>query len=293
MKSLTVVTALVWGYTIYMAKEILVKKADGSTEPFEVSKLKHSLERAGASKLVTKEVSEEISNKLVDGMSTEEIYRNAFELLRDKEESPVAARYSIKRAVFDLGPSGFPFEDFIAELYKAMEYKASVGVMLKGKCAEHEVDLFAEKKGKKYGAELKFHNHQGIKTDLKDALYVYARFDDLVKAKKVDEGILITNTKFTKNAISYGECAGIKMLGWDYPKDGNLYELIGQTGLHPITCLSTIPDQYKKRLIENKIVLCRTIKENTSILETYGIPTDRIPDILEEIGVLCKPGIGV
>ena len=245
-----------------MAKTILIKKADGSTELFEKLKLETSLKRAGASKPITQEIVKKITVELVNGMTTKEIYQQAFTLLKDKEKHPVAAKYSLKKAVFDLGPSGFPFEDFIAEIYKAMGYETSTDIILKGKCAEHEVDLLAVKKGKKYGAEIKFHNSQAIKTDLKVALYVYARFDDVIKNNGVDEGALITNTKFTKNAITYGECVGLKMISWNYPNKDNLYSLIEETGLHPITCLTTISEREKKRLIENKIVLCRTIKEN-------------------------------
>jgi hypothetical protein len=157
--------------------------------------------------------------------------------------------------------------------------------------------MFATKEGKKHGAEIKFHNNQGIKTDLKVALYVYARFDDLIKSGEVDEGILITNTKFTSNAVSYGECVGLKMISWDHPrgdrKKDNLYSLIGETGLHPITCLTTISKADKKKLMENNIVLCRSIRKNTSLLETHGISSDNIPKILDEINTLCQPGSGV
>ncbi len=276
-----------------MTKEILIKKADGSTEPFEASKLERSLERSGASKSIIKEVLAGITSRLVDGMTTKEIYRNAFELLRDKDTGVTAAKYSLKKAVFDLGPSGFPLEDFIAEIYRAKGFESSTGVMLKGKCAVHEVDLFAKKDKKIYGAEIKFHNSQGIKSDLKVALYVYARFDDLIKSGAVDEGILITNTKFTKNAVSYGKCAGLKMISWEYPLKGNLFSLIEETGLHPITCLTKIPSKERKRLIENKVLLCRDIKDNNSLLETHGVESRLIPEILNEIGDLCQPGAGV
>ncbi len=275
-------------------KEILVKKADGSTEPFKVLKLEHSLESAGASKSITDKIVKEITSKLVDGMTTEEIYNKAFLLLKDKEKKPVAAKYSLKKAVFDLGPSGFPFEDFIAEIYKAKGYKTSTGIILKGSCAKHEVDLLAtNSEGRKYGAEIKFHNRQGIKTDLKVALYVNSRFNDLTKSGEVDEGILITNTKFTKNVISYGECVGLKMISWNYPQKDNLYSLIEETGLHPITCLTTITNQDKRKFFDNEIVLCRDIKENTSLLKTQGISTNRIPKIIEEASTLCQPGAGV
>ncbi len=301
-KSRTVAAKLVCRYNIFMEEKpeekIFIKKADGTSEPFLSSKLEQSLMRAGASEPVIQEIIEKVTTKLVEGMTTKEIYQDAFSLLRDREkELVVAARYSLKKAVFDLGPSGFPFEDFIREIYRAMGYTASTGIVLKGKCAEHEVDLFARKEGKKHGAEIKFHNHQGIKTDLKVALYVYARFEDLIKSGEVDEGVLITNTKFTKNARAYGTCVGLTMISWDYPKEGNgqenLYSLIETSGLHPITCLTTLPKSAKKRLLENNIVLCRTIKEDTSMLESYGISNDQIPLILEEINTLCQPGTGV
>ena len=51
-------------------------------------------------------------------MSTGEIYTHAFSSLR-RHEKPVALKYSIRKAVTELGPSGFPFEKFISELFKA------------------------------------------------------------------------------------------------------------------------------------------------------------------------------
>lgn len=284
-----------------MTSEILVTKADGSTEPFEVQKLERSLRRAGASKEIIEEITAKVASELVSGMATKEIYKKAFDILSAQERKPIAARYSLKKAVFDLGPSGFPFEDFLTEMYRAKGYTVFTGIMLRGKCAEHEVDLVAiGGSGKKsFGAEVKFHNNPGIKTDLKVALYVYARFLDLVGSEhlkddqQIEEGLLITNTKFTSNAIAYGKCVGLPMIGWDYPEDGNLFTLIGETGLHPITCLTTLPQASKKRLLDDKIVLCRSIKDNTSLLESYGVASDAIPEVLSEIDALCQPGTAV
>lgn len=282
-----------------MKKSVFIKKADGSEEPFEKFKLEKSLRLAGASESVTREISDSISSEITDGMTTKKIYKQAFSMLRRKEEKPVAARYSLKKAVFDLGPSGFPFENFIAELYRAKGYRVSVGSILRGKCAEHEVDLVARSAKKSFIAEIKFHNHPGIKTDLKVALYVHARFKDLISVgevstdTRVQEGVLITNTKLTMSAIEYGTCVGLPMIGWDYPEKGNLHTLIEETGLHPITCLTTLPAGDKKRLLENKIVLCRTLKRDPNILKSYGISRTKISDILNEINALCQPATGV
>ena len=86
-------------------------------------------------------------------MSSESIYTRAFEILRKDENMPVAARYSIKRAVFALGPSGFPFEQFIAEILRGHGWRTTTEVTLTGRCAAHEVDVLAEKNGKRVGVE--------------------------------------------------------------------------------------------------------------------------------------------
>ena len=63
---------------------------------------------------------------------------------------------------------------------------------------------------------MKFHNELGMKSDLKVALYVKARVDDLKKHKAergerpIDEGWIITNTKFSKMAVQYANCNGMK-----------------------------------------------------------------------------------
>ena len=187
--------------------------------------------------------------KLYDGITTQEIYQYAFELLRDEEKRPVAARYSIKRAVLDLGPSGFPFEQFVAQIIKTMGYdNVKTGVAAQGKCVSHEVDVMAEHDGKHMAAEVKFHNSLGIKTDLKVALYVHARFEDLRNSSHhIDEGWLITNTRFTRNVVKFATCSNLKLLGWDYPRGRGLEVLIDEAHVHPITALTTLTSKEKRR----------------------------------------------
>src|SRR3989304_3409296 len=147
-----------------MPQSILTRKADGEQEPYDAVKLEHSLERAGASSTVRARIAARIARELRPGMRTEDIYRHAFDILRHEDLTPVAARYSIKRAVFALGPSGFPFEQFIAEVLRAHGWKTRTGVALTGRCAPHEVDVLAEKAGKRIGIEAKFHNDAGGQT---------------------------------------------------------------------------------------------------------------------------------
>lgn len=269
---------------------VLIMKADGETEPFEPQKLRDSLERAGTSAVVSQRVLGQMEREIENGMTTEHIYKRAFEILKSEEAVPVAARYSIKRAVFDLGPSGFPFEQFLAEVMRAHGWSARTGVTVIGKCAPHEIDVLIEKGGKRVGIEAKFHNDRAGKTDIKDALYVHARYEDLAlspdRREVIHEGWLVTNTRFTHNAIRYAHCSNLTLLGWDYPKRNNLFDLIEEAKVHPLTCLTTLSESEKRRFLESKIVLCRDIQV-PHLLRDYGVRPDHVPQVLTEARQLC------
>lgn len=272
------------------SSHILVTKADGEREAFDPAKLEHSLALSGASSTMRAKVLAHVMHELKPGVRTEDIYHRAFEVLRREEATPVAARYSIKRAVFALGPSGFPFEQFLAEIFKGHGWKTQTGVALNGRCAPHEVDVLAEKNGKRIGIEAKFHNDPGGKTDIKDALYVHARYQDLRSTPEasshVDEGLLVTNTRFTRNAIRYAQCAGLSLIGWDYPRSRNLLTLIEEARVHPLTCLTTLTDTEKHRFLEQRVVLCKDVS-TPHLLKEFGIKPERIPSVVQEANQLC------
>lgn len=270
----------------------LITKADGETEPFDPRKLDASLERAGASPDSRSHVLKRVERELVEGMRTEDIYEHAFEYLREEGSPAVAARYSVKRAIFALGPSGFPFEQFLAEVLKAHGWRTRTGVAMTGRCAPHEVDVLAEKGNRRVGIEAKFHNVAGGKTDIKDALYVKARYEDLARAPeaslRVDEGWLVTNTRFTRNAIRYAQCSNLTLLGWDYPRNRGLLDMIEAARVHPLTALTTLTDTEKRRFLDSRIVLCKDV-QTKHLLEEYGVKPARIPLVMEEAKHLCSP----
>lgn len=275
-------------------ENIKIRKADGTLEFFDPSKLINSLQKSGATKELSDEVMKQIEKEIQDGMKTSYIYYRAFKILREKSE-PVASRYSLKRALSEMGPSGFPFELLISEILKEKGYKTETDLIMNGRCVEHEIDVLAKNEKEFIVCEAKFHNTVGVKSDLKVALYVDARCKDLAKGNfdgKKPENLtpkywLVTNTKFTKNAIIYGRCNGMVMIGWGYPSEGNLQDLIEESNLLPITVITNLTNQEKRVLFEQRIVLCKTLLENSDLLKKIGVKDARIERIFRETeGVL-------
>ena len=239
---------------------------------------------------VAEDVAKKIEEKLKEGMPTSMIYTQSFKLLRKKESRP-AIRYSLRRSIANLGPTGFPFEDFVGEIFKEKGYKIMNDVMVRGKCTEHEIDVVAYNDDHLIMTEVKFHNQLMLKSDVKVALYIKARFDDLEgvefnfdgNKRKMTQGMLLTNTKFTENAIQFGSCSGVNMIGWNYPAKGNLHDLIEETKLHPLTCLTTLSGREKKLLLEKEIVTCKTLKTKINILTEMQLTEGRIKRVLKEI----------
>jgi hypothetical protein len=267
---------------------MLIAKADGTTEEFKSEKLVTSLKRAGARPEIAEQVARDIEQELWNGISTQEIYSRAFARLREARHE-VAARYSLKRAVLEFGPSGFPFEDYIGELFRAEGKQARVREIIKGKCVEHEVDVVIEAPGEKVFVEAKFHNAAGFKSDLKVVLYVQARIDDIGQGR----GMVVTNTKFTDRAIQYSTCKGLELLAWDYPQAGTLHDRIEAAGLYPITALTSLSKGEKMALLSQQVVLCKGLTDRGDLLKSVGLSGSKADVVLEEVGALCVPGKAV
>ncbi len=272
---------------------MLVRKADGESEPFVAQKLLDSLHRSGADDESAAGVLARVEQELYQGITTQEIYRRAFSYLREHRRF-VAARYSLKRAVMEFGPSGFPFEAYIAELLRTEGYTATTDQIVKGACVEHEVDVIARNKTETIYVEAKFHNTPGFKTDLKVALYVKARLDDIAaartaaKAKGLMRGLIVTNTKFTSHAVRYAGCAGVELLGWEEPHGSTLNERITAAKLYPVTALTSLNRREKLALLGQKVVLCKALLGDGSVLAGAGVTGERAEAALQEAGALCE-----
>lgn len=272
-----------------------ITKASGERVPFDEGKLKKSLERSGANAELIANIIREVRNTLYDEITTKKIYNSAFSILRKKANS-IAARYKLKTAILELGPTGYPFEKFVGEILSNQGYQTDVGALVKGYCVSHEVDVIALKDDRHFMVECKFHSQQGRKCDVKIPLYIQSRFEDVKKAwqrqpgheNKFHQGWIVTNTRFTKDATTYGNCIGLNLISWDSPKRGSLKDRIESSGLHPITCLTTLKKREKQTLLEKGIVLSKQLCETPDLLNNIAISQAMHTKILEESAALCQ-----
>ena len=276
-------------------KPIFIKKNSIDVEPFSTQKLEHSLQRSGASKEDIENIISKIQPEIYDGISSYEIYKKAFAYLK-KSNRTSASRYSLKRAIFELGPTGYPFERLVAALLREKGFNTTVSVILNGECVTHEIDVLAEKEGSVYAIECKFHSDSKVFSNVKIPLYINSRFLDIQKqwntnpknTTHLKQGWLVTNTRFTIDAINYAKCVGLTLLSWDYPSKNGIKENIDTYGLYPITTLTTLTLKEKHQLIENDIVLVKELYKTSYLLKKIGISEIRIKRVLDEITHLCK-----
>ncbi len=275
--------------------EIEIIKHNGERVKFSLDKLRDSLNRTGADENTIEQVINKVRDELYQGITTKEIYNRAFSLLK-KKKSYLASKYKLKKAIYELGPTGFPFERFIGAVLKYSGFKTEVGKTLQGKCVSHEIDVIAHKNGDTTIIECKFHSSQGLKCNVKVPLYINSRYQDVKNywnsnphnGTTLTEGWVVTNTQFTEDAIAYGKCCGLYLLSWDYPKNDSLKDRIDRLGLYPITVSTLLTKREKLFLLERNVVLCRELVKDYFYLDHLGVSETRKEKILNEVKKLCN-----
>lgn len=267
---------------------ISVIKANGIPEPFDEAKVLSSIKRARIPESLQHEVLTSIKKKLYNNIPTSEIYGTIVDSLGQSEAPYSRASYSLKQALMQLGPTGYPFEDFVSKLLEARGYKTLVRQILRGKCVSHEIDVIAEKNGKRAMIEAKFHNNPGTRSDVHVALYTHARYQDLKDKYDLDEAWIVTNTKTTTDAVAYAECVGMKTVSWSYPIEGSLRDLIETSELHPVTMITSLSAAQKIKLLQHHIVLCRDVLENPSYLDFLRLTPEERKRTLSELRFIAN-----
>jgi hypothetical protein len=244
---------------------IQIKITTGAIEDFTEDKLYNSMRSAGVEHSLAQEVVRMVVHDNNNLASTDILHAATSQALVRKDALAAAARYNLKRAIIDLGPSGYPFEQYIAQIFEAYGYTTKTNQMIRGKCIMHETDVIAKRGNEHYMIECKHHHYAGAKTNAKVALYVYARFLDIVDSWSKQEGTskdnhrpwLVTNTRASSDAIAYAECVGMKVLAWHYPENAGLNHFIESKRLYPITVLPKLSARAKTALLKQDIILVK------------------------------------
>jgi len=270
-------------------------KHSGDIVEYNPDKLKKSLLKSGASKDVVEHILQTIQKEVYEGISTKHIYKMAFGLLK-KASSSHAARYNLREAIRMLGPAGFFFEKYIARLFSAEHYETKTNLILQGKCVSHEIDVLIKKNNSLAMVECKFHAGREAASDVKVPMYILSRFNDLKEQKhnvfdsnqNISKCWIVTNNRFTVDAVTFAKCSGLDLLSWDYPKDNNLKTKNDNNYLYPVTCLTTLSLAEKDKLLILDVILVKEIINNSECLERIGLSPTRIKNVMREASELCR-----
>jgi len=264
-----------------------VIKMDGTKEEYNEEKIKASASRVGVPENLQTEMLASIRDRLYDGITTNEIFTMIKEFLTQSDTPYLALKYNLKEALALLGPSGYPFEKYVALLLEAIGYHTQINQTVMGSCIPHEIDCLATKDNITYFIEAKFHKNTSQRTDVRVALYIKSRFEDLKSNWKMGttKPWIFTNTRFSTDAIKYAVCQGIKLTSWGYPKGEGIMDLIEHTGLHPITILEGMSASDKIRLMNAGVVTCKQLKEaqNHSL-----VSRDFLDKVLPQLDQICE-----
>lgn len=269
---------------------IQIKKQSGEIVSFDKNSLHRSLINSGTNLEDANQICDKITNEIYNGISTKELYEKAFGLLKNLKSS-VAARYSLKRALQDLGPEGFFFEKWVAKIFEVQGYDTITSQTLTGKSTiNHEVDVIISNKTEDIVCECKFRNDIDAKISVTTPMYFLSRFIDLKdnsftffnRTFKPQKGYLITNAFFTTDSIAFAECYDISLISWNYPKDKSIKRLTDYHGLYPITCLTTLTKKEEQILLSKNCILVRELVKNPVLLDHFKFSAERKELILKE-----------
>ena len=272
-----------------------IVKHSGNIVDYNPLKLEQSLMKSGASQRVVKTILDAIEKEIYEGISTNQIYKMAFGLLK-KVSNSNAARYNLKEAIRLLGPAGFFFEKYIALLFSSENYQAVTNFILQGKCVSHEIDVLVKKDSIIAMIECKFHMGKDANSDVKVPMYILSRFNDLkdnrhtifTRNDTVSKCWIVTNNRFTTDAIAFAKCSKLNLLSWNYPENDNLKTKNDTNYLYPITCLTTLSLAEKDKLLFLDVILVKELINNSESLEKIGLSSNRIKNVLKEASELCR-----
>jgi len=264
---------------------VRVQKINGEFESYNPKKLRKSLLAAGADDQIVVDILDKVKTILHDGVTTKELYRFIFKEFK-KHAPTTSSKYTLKNAILHLGPSGYPFEKYVAKMFERQGYTTKVGVLVKGKRITHEIDVIAVKGKEKLLIECKYHNHPWVESGIHVPLYVYARFLDL--KSQFTHCMVVTNTRFSPQCHDYASGIGMRLMSWNYPISDSLKSVVERLKLYPITMMNSLDRQQSQILLAERHVLVSSILKFSSkqLMSRLGISEVKANKILAEAKAL-------
>jgi hypothetical protein len=268
---------------------VFVIKANGSRQLFSKEKVIKTCLRMGATRNVAYEIAEKIEKRLYDGIPSKIILRMIFRFMY-KYKPAVSNLFDLKRGLSLMIPKP-EFEMFVQVLLSHNGFEVKHNQILKGRCVEHEVDAIAEKNGVTYFVEAKHHSNYHSLTGLDESRIARAVLEDVTEGfalgrtdLKIDQAMIVTNTRYSKHAMQYGHCRKIQQIGWSLPENLGLQNMISNKKVYPLSCLRTLKVKDRIRLVESGIVLIQQLlNENLhELANRTGIPQDELREIIEK-----------
>jgi hypothetical protein len=268
----------------------MVTKADGSRQQFDRNKIVATCMRMGATKQDAEEIAGKIESRVYDGMPTAKVLQMIFQFIH--KYKPQASRlYDLRRGL-SLMNSKPEFEKFVQILLADIGFEVVPNKILKGKCIEHEVDAIARKDGVTYFVEAKHQYNYHAFTGLDESRIARAVLEDVSEGfnlgltdLKIDEAMIVTNTKYSEQAMQYGICRNILQIGWSTPADLGLRDIILEKSLYPLSCIRGLKTDARLQLVDSGIILINQLvaEETEEIARRTRLPQEFIRNIKSKI----------
>jgi hypothetical protein len=268
---------------------VYVTKFDGTRQPFDKTKIVRTCLRMGATRDVAESIAEEIENRIYDGIETKTILQMIFKSLR-KHKPVIRHQIDLRKALSLLNPAP-DFERFIQILLSEHNYEVTPNQIIRGRCAEHEVDAVARKNGETCIVEVKHHHKYHTPTSLDVSRISRAVFEDVTEGYelglnnlKIDYALIVCNTKLSEHAKRYADCRGIHHIGWSSPPNHDLQTMIEEKKLYPITFLKGLNAKTRNKLVHNGVILLKQLTEKTpkELRRQTGISKEKLGSIVDK-----------
>lgn len=264
-------------------------KADGSSQLFDREKVVRTCMRMGASRQLANEVAQKVECRVYEGMPTAKVLQLIFRFMH-KDKPGVSNLFDLRKGL-SLMVSKPEFEVFVRVLLTEHGFEVSPNQILKGRCVEHEVDAIARKDGVTYFVEAKHHLSYHALTGLDESRIARAVLEDVsegfqmgIADFKIDKAMIVTNARYSDHAIRYGACRGLLQIGWNFPPNRGLDNMIDEKKLHPLSCLKGLRVEDRLRLADFGLVFIKQLlaEDESVLVRKTGMGRETIREIMEK-----------